>query len=158
MRYLAILLILSLATAAAGCGGGGDGGGEPLSKADYEQRMQAVGQEAASALDAFGSASDALTDVEAAVSDINAGADVLEAQSRSLDGLEPPEDVADSHQTLVDTSAAAAEGLRVLADDLQGGTASPADLLGLFEMKEFAELEAAVRAIRARGYDIGDDW
>lgn len=156
MRYLAVLFGMLAAIAVAGCGGGsgGSGGEQPLSKADYEQRMQAVAQDAASTFEGLGSPSDDLSDVEAIAADLNAAADVLEAQSRSLDEIVPPEDVADSHRTMVDASGAAANGLRAVADD----GASVEDSLGAFDMREFAELEDAVSEIRAKGYDIGDGW
>jgi hypothetical protein len=151
VRNAAILLACLLgAVVVAGCGGGGGGGGVPLSKEDYEQQMQRLSREVESTLDRMSAAFDDASDVSA---ELIATADLLDDESRSLDGIEPPEEVADEHQTLIDKSAAAADELRKLADG-----ASVADLLGVFGMEEFEDPEATVREIKAKGYDIGDGW
>jgi hypothetical protein len=88
---------------------------------------------------------------------LNQASDLMAEASQSLDEIEPPEDIADAHQTMVDKSAAAADRLSEFADTVEN--ASLADLqekLAEFQnFDEFTALEDAVGDIEAAGYDIG---
>jgi hypothetical protein len=139
----------------AGCGGGGNGGA--LSKEDYEEQMQALqadlGQSATELEQAFSNPQDS-----PAVSDgLNNAADIFEDASASLNEIEPPDDVADPHQVMVDQTASAAERIRGVADRVENA-ATPAEisneLLEFTSMEELTELEQAVDDIQAAGYDI----
>jgi hypothetical protein len=150
--------LLGVVVVMAGCGGGGGGGGdEPLSKADYEQQMQALQSDLSASANELGQAFSNPQDVEAMSAGLNNAADLLDDASSGLDDISPPEDVADAHQAMVDKSAAAAEKLREFADTVANASlAELQDRLTEFQdIEEFTELETAVRDIEAKGYDIG---
>lgn len=158
VKGLLIVLACTSALAVAGCGGGGGGGSEPpLSKADYEQQMQALQTKLSSSAAEFQSAFSDPTDLAAVADGLTRTADVLDDTSASLDAISPPEDVADAHQTMADKSAAAADKIRELADKVKNG--SLADLQSSLQdfqnITEFTELAAAVAEIQSKGYDIG---
>jgi methionyl-tRNA synthetase len=159
VRNAAIVLACLLGVVVlAGCGGGGgDGGGEPLSKEDYEQQMQALQSDLSASANELQQAFSDPQDVEAMSAGLNDAADLLDEASSSLDDIAPPEDVADAHQTMVDKSAAAAVKLRDFAETV--ATASLAELQESLEefqnIEEFTELQAAVSEIQEAGYNIG---
>ena len=158
MRNAAILLACLLGVAVvAGCGGGGGASGEPLSKEDYQQQMQALQADLSASADQLQQAFSDPQDIGAMSDGLNDAADLLDEASQALDDIAPPEDVADAHQAMIDNSAAAAEKLREFADTV--ANASLADLqerLAEFQdIEEFSDLEAAVNEIKSKGYDIG---
>jgi uncharacterized membrane protein len=159
VRHASVLLACLLGVVVmAGCGGGGDGGaGEPLSKEDYEQQMQALQADLSASADELQQAFSDPQDVEAMSEGLNDSADLLDEASSSLDDISPPEEVADAHQKMVDTSAAAAVKLREFSDTV--ANASLAELqesLAEFQnIQEFTELQSAVSEIQAKGYNIG---
>jgi uncharacterized membrane protein len=159
VRKSAILLACLLGVVVmAGCGGGGGGaGGEPLSKEDYEQEMQALQTDLSASANELQQAFSDPQDVDAMSEGLNDAADLLDEASQSLGDISPPEDVADAHQVMVDQSAAAAVKLREFADTV--ANASLAELqesLTEFQnIEEFTELQTAVSEIQAKGYDIG---
>ena len=158
-RALAIAVLLAGAIAIAGCGGGGGGGGggSPLSKEDYEQQMQALQADLEASATELQQAFSDPQDIPAMTGGLNQAADLLEEASQSLDDIEPPEDVAEAHQTMVDKSAAAAQKISDLAD--QVANASLTELQSTLEefgsLTEFTELTNAVNEIKSKGYDIG---
>ena len=83
---------------------------------------------------------------------LNKTADLLDEASQSLDDIEPPEDVADAHQAMVDNSAAAADRIRDLADKVENDSLSElqADVQDFQNFPEFAELQKAVATSRRR--------
>ena len=84
-------------------------------------------------------------------------ADLMSEASQNLDEIEPPDDVADAHQAMIDQSAAAADKLSEFADTVANASlADLQDTLAEFQdFEEFAALEEAVKDIEAAGYDIG---
>ncbi|MET0937706.1 MAG: hypothetical protein ABWY51_00600 [Gaiellaceae bacterium] len=158
MRHASVLLACLLGVVVmSGCGGGDGGAGEPLSKEDYEQQMQALQADLGASADELQQAFSDPQDVEAMSEGLNDAAGLLDEASSSLDDISPPEEVADAHQKMVDASAAAAVKLREFADTV--ANASLAELqesLGEFQnIAEFAELQSAVTEIQAKGYSIG---
>jgi hypothetical protein len=146
------------AVALAGCGGdGGGGNGGALSKEDYEAAMQSLQADLEASADELQQAFSNPQDIPAMTEGLNQAASLMQEASDSLDEIEPPDDVADAHQTMVDQSAAAAGRLTDFAETVEN--ASLADLqerLTEFQnFEEFAELEQAVADIKAAGYDIG---
>jgi hypothetical protein len=157
VRNAAILLACLLgAIVVAGCGGSSGGGGEPLSKEDYEQQMQALQADLSASADQLQQAFSNPQDIGAMSAGLNDAADLLDDASQSLGDISPPEDVADAHQTMVDKSAAAAEKLRDFADTVENASlAELQESLTEFQsIEEFSELEAAVSEIQAK-YNIG---
>ena len=155
-RLLILLACASALAAVAGCGGDG-GGGTPLSKQDYEQQMQALQSKLSSTADELTTAFSNPSDIPAMTAGLNKTADLLDEASQSLDDIEPPEDVADAHQAMVDNSAAAADKIRGLADKVENDSLSElqADVQDFQNFPEFADLQKAVADIKAKGYDIG---
>ena len=89
---------------------------------------------------------------------LNKTADLLDEASQSLDDIEPPEDVADAHQAMVDKSAAAADKIREFADTV--ANASLAELQddarrSSRTSRSSRTFRTAVNDIKAKGYDIG---
>ncbi len=158
VRNAAILLVCLLgAVVVAGCGGGSGGSGEPLSKEDYEQQMQALQADLSASANELQQAFSDPQDIDAMSAGLNDAADLLDEASQSLSDISPPEDVADAHQTMADKSAAAAEKLRDFADTVENASlAELQESLTEFQsIEEFSELEAAVSEIQSAGYNIG---
>ena len=158
MRSAVVMLACVLgAVVIAGCGGGGGGGNGALSKEDYEEQMQALQadlQESATELqEAFSDPSD----IPAMTAGLNDAADIFDEASASLDAIEPPEDVADPHQLMVEKTASGANEIREFADTIENANLQElTERLPEFQnIAEFGELEQAVDDIQAAGYDIG---
>jgi hypothetical protein len=158
VRNALILLACVLgAVALAGCGGGGGGNGSALSKEDYEEQMQALQADLEQSADELQQAFSDPQDIPAMTEGLNQAADLFDDASASLDGIEPPEDVADPHQVMVDKTAAAANELRDFADTVENASLAElqTQLTEFQNIEEFGELEQAVNDIQAAGYDIG---
>ena len=158
MRNAVILLAcLCGVVAIAGCGGGDGSNGGALSKEDYEAAMQSLQTDLQASAEELQAAFSDTTDINAMSDGLSQTADLMSQASQDLDDIEPPDDVADAHQAMVDQSAAAAERLTEFADTV--ANASLADLqetLAEFQtFEEFEALDEAVSDIQAAGYDIG---
>lgn len=157
MKRLLILLACASAIAVvAGCGGGG-GGGTPLSKQDYEQQMQALQKQLSSTASELTAAFSNPSDINAMAAGLNKTADLLDEASKSLDNIEPPTDVADAHQSMIDNSAAAATKIRDFADKVKSDSLSElqTDVQDFQNFEEFSKLQEAVNEIKSKGYNIG---
>jgi len=157
VRNAVILVVCLLGVVViAGCGGGG-GNGQALSKEDYEQQMQALQADLESSTNELQQAFSDPQDIPAMTAGLNQAADLMQEASDKLDAIEPPEDVADAHQTMVDKSAAAASKLSDFADAVENASlAELQETLADFQnIEEFDELTNAVNDIKAKGYDIG---
>ncbi len=88
---------------------------------------------------------------------LNDAADIFDEASASLDTIEPPEDVADPHQLMVEKTASGATEIREFADTIANANLQElTERLPEFQdIAEFGELEQAVDDIQAAGYDIG---
>jgi len=156
-RLAALLVVASLGIVAAGCGGGGGGGGS-TSKADYLEQMQALGNQLSSSFSDLGNAKP--TDLSSSVALFNDVADALDDAGDKLDSVEPPDEVSDAHQKLVDGAHEAADDFRGLGDQLENAKLSelpqllsqlnPANLAG------FKKMQQAVNELKAKGYDLGE--
>jgi uncharacterized membrane protein len=158
VRNAVILLACLLGVVVlAGCGGGGGGNGEALSKEDYEAAMQSLQTDLEASADELQQAFSDPSDIDAMSDGLNQTADLMSDASQSLDEIEPPEDVAEAHQAMVDQSASAADRLTEFADTVANASlADLQDTLSEFQnFEEFAALEKAVNDIEAAGYDIG---
>jgi hypothetical protein len=158
VRNAAILLACLLGVVViAGCGGGGGGNGGALSKEDYEAAMQELQADLEASADTLQEAFSDTTDIDAMADGLGQTADLMTEASESLDEIEPPEDIADAHQTMIDQSAAAADKLEEFADTVANASlADVQETLAEFQnFEEFQALEEAVNEIEAAGYNIG---
>jgi len=147
-RVLALLaLVGASALLAAGCGGGG--GEEPLTKAEYQKEMQTIGTKLGTSLNSLGSATSAST---AADSLKKVQGDLRDAADE-MDGIAPPDVVADEHDNLV-------AGVREFADELDPiiGKLEKGNLQALASVTTLAALtkiQNASTAINKKGFKIG---
>lgn len=156
MSRIALLLLVgaSLGLAAAGCGGGGSSGA-PLSKDEYESRMQALQKE----LSSFGSAFENLSDPAELTDALREGADLLDEAAGKLEDIEPPDEIREAHERLAPGARAVADFFREVSDRLE--KAKLAELPEIVEELNPAENEAlkgfqeAIEEIRSKGYEIG---
>lgn len=158
MRSAVVMLACLLGVVViAGCGGGSGNGGA-LSKEDYEQQMQALQADLEQSATALERAFSDPQNSPAVSAGLNDAADIFDDASTSLSEIEPPDDVADPHQVMVDKTASAADKIRGIADRIENA-ATPAEisneLIEFSNMQELTELQQAVDDIQAAGYDIG---
>jgi hypothetical protein len=151
MRRFAVLVLAlaSLGVVAAGCGS--------TSKADYQKQMQALGKELSTSFSNLGNAKP--TDAGGSAALFNEVADALDTAGNKLGDIDPPSDVSDAHQKLVDGAHEAADEFRDLANKLQ--SAKPSDLPQLMtqlnpsKLVGFQKMQQAVAELKAKGYDLG---
>jgi uncharacterized phage infection (PIP) family protein YhgE len=145
-------IVAGLAIAmAGGCGGGGDG----LSKEEYEQQVQEVGGTLNEVTAGLQETPTSLDDLAAAIADIRTEA---EQAADELDDIEPPDEVADSHDKLT-------AGLRQFADDLaeleqsvEDGELQEIEQLAtqLASSEGIQQLTEATNELESKGYNIGE--
>jgi soluble cytochrome b562 len=140
------------------CGGGG--GGSRLSKADYQTKVQAIGDEFSSTLDDVFS-DPALQDPSSlteAADVIRHGADLIRQAADDLDALNPPAEVEATHDQFV-------AGFKAFADDLDGFAQATEDgdldaieqfnqQLNDESLDSMKQVQDAVDAFEAAGYDL----
>jgi hypothetical protein len=143
--------VVVLATLAAGCGGGSSG---RLSKAQYEQRIQADGkavQDAASAIKSGGSSL-------AAIAVKVAGAEkATKAAAADLAGVKPPADIEDDNTKIVAALRKIDALLTKLEQAAKAGDVAAVEQTGL-ALQNSAEIktaDAAAKDMKAKGYKIG---
>jgi hypothetical protein len=151
MRSILILLIAVATAVAAGCGGG-DG---RLSKAEYEQRMQAIGSELQTASAAIGDLSQT-RDLEKLADTIADFRERLDEAADDVDGLSPPEDVEEETDQIAQALHAFADTFGEMEDAARDG-----DLAGLQQAQaeianKGAEAQRATESLKEKGYEIGD--
>jgi len=149
---LAVLVVL----AAAGCGSSG-GGGEPLTKAQYEQKLNSIG----TTIDtSFNDLSEMFQgespSFDAAAKKVGEIQDQLRAKADELDDVTPPENVKAEHEEMVD-------GLRGFADDLEdfrkavadGSVAGIQEFATTFTKSDAAKkIQAAGDSLKKKGYSL----
>jgi hypothetical protein len=145
-RLIAWLAVAgAVAVTAAGCGGGGS---EPLSKADYQQQMGAIGKELTTALNSLGTATTAST---AATSLKKLQSDLTDAADK-MDAITPPPKVEAQHQNLADGVREFGEQLDPIITKLEDG--KMAALSGVTSLGSLLKIQKASLAINKAGYDI----
>jgi hypothetical protein len=157
VRSAVVMLACVLgAVVIAGCGGGGGGDGT-LSKEDYEEQMKAIQADLQQSGTEIQGALSNPQDRSAMTAGLNEAADIFDQVSASLAEIEPPEDVAEPHQVMVDKTAAAANKIKETADAIEGATLAEVSekLVEFQNFNEFTELQQAVTDIQQAGYDIG---
>jgi phage-related protein len=147
-RALALGAAIAVA-AAAGCGGGGD---SRLSKAQYEQKMQAEAKSLQTSVSNLGSAVGSLTTLAAKVDTIQKA---FTKAASDIDALSPPKDAEADTQKIADTLKRFAG----LLGDIKSAAAKKNTTL---VQQLFVQIQSAGRGaaqastdLKQKGYDIG---
>lgn len=141
----------ALALLASGCGGG-----DETSKAEYEKQVREAGRTLESTFAGIGTAISDADSAEDAAIKLEEGAAALQEASRKLGAIEPPSDIRDAHEDVVDGLASLSEEFRAGAKAAEGGDVS--------KLLEFAtrlqaspavkKIEAAGKVIEEKGYEF----
>ena len=136
----------------AGCGGGGSTTG-PLSKSEYEHKMQAEGDRLTKALQATNITS--AKNVHEFADRLGSVKDDIAKAADDVDALEPPSDAAGDTQTIADVL----HRFAAVIDQIQKAAAkNDAEAFQQSVQQMQAELRAAqpaVRDLKRKGYDVG---
>jgi hypothetical protein len=147
-KVTATLAVVLAALLVAGCGGGGR-----LSKAEYQQKIQAEGKTAQQALTKLSK----VTSLSALAQQVGAVEKAVERVADDLDGLKPPQDVEDDNATIV-TALRTIDGLlkelRKAATSGDLGAAAKAGT-AVQNTPEVKAAEQAIKDLKAKGYDVG---
>jgi chromosome segregation ATPase len=160
MRRLIALAGASLVVL-AGCGG--DGGGGALSKEDYQKELTAATTQVEKAFTDLGAAFDNVSNekgsLEDAAGEVGKIQDELNAAADDLDGVEPPENISQANDDLVEGLRQLSEDLEEMKTALEEGDAGALSKIGAgFENLESAKLlEKATNALEKEGYKLGSD-
>jgi methyl-accepting chemotaxis protein len=148
-----LFIIAALVLVAAGCGGGGSSGG-PLSKSEYEHKMQA---EAKQLTDALRNANvTSAKDVHEFADRLGSVKDDIAKSADNVQALQPPTNAAADTQTIADVlhRIAAAIG------EIQTAASKNDDASFQRDVRQLAqELRAAgpaVKDLNQKGYDVGE--
>lgn len=142
--------VVMLAALAAGCGGGSS----RLSKAQYEQKIQADGkavQQAASAITSSGGS------IQKLAVQVAAAEKAAKAAADDLDGVNPPADIADDNAKIVAALRTIDAQLTKLEQAAKAGDIAAVQQAGLAlqSSPEIKTAEAAAKDMKAKGYKIG---
>ena len=155
LRALAAAVLVALA-ALAGCGGEDDNGsGRTLTKAEYEQRYRAIGDDNLDQVEELQKAFDeaAPGDTDAIGDALREFAGLMRADARAMDALQPPADIAKEHQDYAD--------LLMRTADVYEDAAEEVDLAAIFEWiakEENLEVAGAfTEAIEKGDYELSED-
>jgi len=146
------LLAAALATLAlAGCGGGG-----PLSKDDYNKKIDAAGQALARSFAGLGPALSNAQDQTKLSEKLSAAGEALREQGTKLGTLEPPEDIAQANRQLADGLTKMGDSYDQVAKSIQSGTISQAlpKLQAITTSEGLDLVRKALTTIKAKGYKV----
>lgn len=150
MLRAVVLCLAALALIASGCGG--------TSKEDYEEEIDAVGQQLDEEFTDIGRELQMSGGLEKAAPELRRGASALDEAVDDLEGLEPPDDAEKAHDKIV-------EGVRLLARDFRSAAPAAArgdvrrvlQLFGSIESSRGYRLILEARDdLRDAGYDVSD--
>ena len=149
-RGIAVVLVALAALTVAGCGGGGN----ELTKAQYEQRVQADAKALGTAFSSIGTAVTTPAQLKTVVADAKKE---LEKAAADLASLKPPQDARDANQKFVAGLRAVEKQLTALSDALQKGDIASMVTLAqkLSQSKELAAAQQAANDLQKKGYDLG---
>jgi hypothetical protein len=147
----ALVLLVALGLLAAGCGGGGgnDEASKPLTKAQYQAKLQQLSNEIGAELRQSVGASTTLKK-----SDVPKLQQSLRSFSDKVEALNPPAAVADLHTRLVAAMRGFADDLPSLVTTLDKAKDPSAAIAALFGSKPIQELIQLQQAFKDKGYDI----
>jgi hypothetical protein len=147
-----VVVLAATGLLAAGCGGGG-GGAEtasaPLTKAQYQAKLQQLSNEVGAQVRQSIGASTKLKE-----SDIPKLQDSLRSFAGRIAALNPPVAVADLHTRLVAAVRGLADDLPDLAAAVNQAKDPSAAIAALFGAKSIQALISLQQAYKAKGYDI----
>jgi hypothetical protein len=146
-----VVLVVALGLLAAGCGGGGgsDEASKPLTKAQYQAKLQQLSNQVGAELRQSIGASTTLEQ-----GDVPKLQQSLRSFSNKVEALNPPEAVADLHTQLVAAMRGLADDLPSLVTTLDKATDPSAAIAALFGAKPIQELIRLQQAFKDKGYDI----
>ena len=148
MRRL-IVVLAAISLVLAGCGGGGGKSSKPLTKAEYQAKLEQIAEDVGAQLTTSASASKTPSkeDLAEARKALNTFADELEQ-------VTPPAEVAQAHRHLIDA-------MHRLRDDLEGifkkvaeAKTPSAGISALFGAPAIQLLLKAQQDFKAKGYDL----
>jgi len=147
----ALVLLVALGLLAAGCGGGGgnDEASKPLTKAQYQAKLQQLSNEIGAELRQSVGTSTTLKK-----SDVPKLQQSLRSFSDKVEALNPPAAVADLHTRLVAAMRGFADDLPSLVTTLDKAKDPSAAIAALFGAKPIQELIQLQQAFKDKGYDI----
>ena len=147
----AVLLVVALVLVAAGCGGGGgnEEASKPLTKAQYQARLQQLSNEVGAELRQSVSASSTLKQ-----SDVPKLQRSLRSLAGKLEAVSPPANVADLHTRLIAAVRDFADDLPTLAKRLEQAKDPSAAIAAVFGAKPIEALIQLQQAFKDKGYDI----
>jgi hypothetical protein len=147
------LILLALALVAAGCGGGGGGGsakGTPLTKAEYQAKLEQTSKDIARELGGPQQSDiSKLTD-----KDVRQLVDALHSFADRLSAIEPPAEVADLHAQLIQAMNDVGDEFPDIAKKLKATKDPSAAIAALFGAKGVQELIKVGDAFKKKGYNL----
>jgi hypothetical protein len=148
-----LFVIAALVVAAAGCGGGGSSGG-PLSKSEYEHKMQAEAKRLSDALRSADVTS--AKDVHEFADRLGSVKDDIAKSGDDVQALNPPANAAADTQTIADVL----HRIAAVIGQIQTAAAKNDDAGFQRDVQQLAqELRAAgpaVKDLKQKGYDVGE--
>jgi hypothetical protein len=145
-----VVLVVALGLVAAGCGGGdNDEASKPLTKAQYQAKLQQLSNQVGAELRQSVGASTTLKK-----SDVPKLQQSLRSFSNKVEALNPPEAVADLNTQLVAAMRGLADDLPSLVATLDKAADPSAAIAALFGAKPIEELIRLQQAFKDKGYDI----
>jgi hypothetical protein len=150
MRRL-VTLLAALAVVAAGCGGGGGGGpsGKPLTKAEYQAKLEQTSKEIGTQLGPQSEDFSKLTD-----KDVGKLVDALHSFADKLQEINPPAEVKALHARLIGAMNDLADEFPDIASKLKSTKDPSAAIAALFGAKGIQELVKLGDDFKKAGYDL----
>jgi hypothetical protein len=145
-RLIAVLAAISLVL--AGCGGGGKST-KPLTKAEYQAKLEQIAKDVGAQLTTSASASKTPSkeDLAEARKALNTFADELEQ-------VTPPAEVAQAHRRLIDAMHRLRDDLEGIFEKVAEAKTPSAGISALFGAPAIQLLLKAQQEFKAKGYDL----
>ena len=148
IRASLLLAASAVALVATGCGSKP----KPVTKAQYEQQLQRLGDDLVNA----GSQIGQHLDIASFNQDISNFQDELRDASKELEGVEPPPNAREPNQRLADAFHDLADALDPVKDARRESLREAGKAFGVARSSAPArEGRSAVRQLRRRGYEVG---
>jgi uncharacterized protein YukE len=148
-----LFIVAALVVAAAGCGGGGSNSG-PLSKSEYEHKMQAEAHRLTAALRNADVTS--AKDLQEFADRLGSVKDDIAKTADNIQALQPPPNAAADTQTIADVL----HRIAAVIGQIQTAAAKNDDASFQRDVRQLAqELRAAgpaVKDLKQKGYDVGE--
>ena len=147
----AVVLLAAVGLLAAGCGGGGGGQSStpPLTKAQYQAKLQQLSNQVGAELRQSVGPSTKLKE-----GDIPKLQSSLRSFAGEVEALNPPTDVKDLHTQLVAAMRGLADDLPKLVDTLDKAKDPSEAIAALFGAKSIQALISLQQEYKDKGYDI----